>query len=100
LLKRETMDQMMYIPPLNNPRTDQRPQYGLGWNVGHNEGLGATISHSGGQSGTSTYLLICRDRGIAVSVMSNTAGTGSPANLAYALARLTAGVPEPAPVAH
>ncbi len=95
LLTRATMDSMLDVPPLKNPRGEEREQYGSGWGFGNNSTLGNILSHSGGQSGTSTYLLICRDHKVAVSVLSNTAGTGAPFDLAFQLARLAAGVPGP-----
>jgi CubicO group peptidase (beta-lactamase class C family) len=97
LLTRESMDQMLYLPPLKDPRGDEREQYGSGWGFGDSPTLGKILSHSGGQSGTSTFLLICRDHDVAVSVLSNTAETGAPYDLAYSLARLAAGVPAPEP---
>lgn len=93
LLPRARMEQMMTIPQLSNPRTDERPQYGSGWGIGETDGLGALLYHSGGQSGTATYLLICRDTGIAAAVLCNTSETGAPKDLAFALARLAAGLP-------
>lgn len=50
-----------------------RTGYGLGWAVSEKEGV-ATVSHSGGQSGTSTYLLIRPDQRIVVAVMCNMQG--------------------------
>lgn len=100
LLTRESMDQMLILPPLTNPRGEQREQYGSGWGFGDSPSLGKILSHSGGQSGTSTFLLICRDHEVAVSVLSNTAETGAPYDLAYSLARLAAGVPAPEPAAN
>ncbi len=50
-----------------------RTGYGLGWAVSENEGI-KTVSHSGGQAGTATYLLIRPDARIVVAVMCNMQG--------------------------
>ena len=45
--------------------------YGLGWEIRSDKELGSLISHSGGQSGTSTNMAFYRDRGIGVAVLVN-----------------------------
>lgn len=45
--------------------------YGLGWLVGHSTDFGNFYRHDGGQSGTSTNLLILRDKQIVVAVLCN-----------------------------
>jgi CubicO group peptidase (beta-lactamase class C family) len=47
--------------------------YGLGWVVGQVSGI-KTVSHSGGQAGTSTYLLLVPEKGLAIGLMSNLQG--------------------------
>jgi CubicO group peptidase (beta-lactamase class C family) len=47
--------------------------YGLGWRIGK-LGDRKTISHGGGQAGTSTYLLLLPEQGVAVAVMCNLQG--------------------------
>lgn len=44
--------------------------YGLGWSIGEHAGY-RTVSHTGGQAGTSTVLLLLPDAGITVSLMCN-----------------------------
>jgi CubicO group peptidase (beta-lactamase class C family)/D-alanyl-D-alanine dipeptidase len=57
--------------------------YGLGWRVGELNG-DKSVSHSGGQAGTSTYLMSLPEVGISVAVMSNLQGA-SLSKLAQAL---------------
>lgn len=47
--------------------------YGLGWRIGMLDGK-KTVSHGGGQAGTSTYLLLLPEQGVAVAVMCNLQG--------------------------
>ncbi|MEM7476369.1 MAG: serine hydrolase domain-containing protein [Planctomycetota bacterium] len=49
--------------------------YGLGWSVGELNGE-KRVSHSGGQSGTSTYLLMLPESGICVAIMCNLQSVG------------------------
>ncbi|MCI0339301.1 MAG: beta-lactamase family protein [Acidobacteria bacterium] len=44
--------------------------YGLGWGVDQISGQ-KVVSHGGGQAGTSTYLGLVPERGVAIGVMSN-----------------------------
>jgi CubicO group peptidase (beta-lactamase class C family) len=44
--------------------------YGLGWQIGEEQGL-ETVGHVGAQQGTTTHLLICPERGFAVVVLCN-----------------------------
>ena len=48
--------------------------YGLGWRVGQLDGRKA-YWHTGGQSGTSTVLVLFPDSGISIAVMCNLQGT-------------------------
>jgi serine beta-lactamase-like protein LACTB len=70
LLKPETVSQMFTS---QKTRDGKATGYGLGWEVEDNAGAKA-VSHSGGQSGTSTDLLMRPDRGLAVVVMCNLEG--------------------------
>ena len=47
--------------------------YGLGWRIGLLGGK-KTVAHGGGQAGTSTYLLLLPEQGVAVAVMCNLQG--------------------------
>jgi len=96
LLQRASRDEMLTITELRNPRTDDRPQYGYGWNLHEHERLGRTLFHSGGQAGTVSFLLIARDRNVAVSVLSNTSRVGDISALAWNLAERAAGTHTPA----
>src|SRR5690606_5752378 len=70
LLRPETVEQMW-----TEGRTlaGKPTQYGLGWRV---DALGGDrlVGHSGGQAGTSTYLLTTPGRESAVAVMCNLQG--------------------------
>jgi prolyl oligopeptidase len=57
--------------------------YGLGWVVGQVSGI-KTVSHSGGQAGTSTYLLLVPEKGLAIGLMTNLQG--------FAVDRLAQGI--------
>ena len=56
------------------PRSGESTGMGLGIGVGELRGL-QTLSHSGGQNKTSTFLLVLPGREMAVAVMCNTSGT-------------------------
>ncbi len=68
-------------------------QYGLGWRIESLNG-DRLIGHSGGQAGTSTYLLTMPDRKAAVAVMSNLQGA-SLRNLATSILTTVQSVPSP-----
>jgi serine beta-lactamase-like protein LACTB len=55
--------------------------YGLGWVVGQVSGI-KTVSHSGGQAGTSTYMLLVPEKGLAIGLMSNLQGFAAVGRLA------------------
>ncbi|MEZ6097207.1 MAG: serine hydrolase [Pirellulaceae bacterium] len=55
-------------------RTGKKTGYGLGWGIGKRLDRSA-VSHSGGQSGTSTLLVLLPDENIAVAIMCNLQGT-------------------------
>ena len=61
-------------------------RYGLGWHV-----AGARVSHTGAQQGCRSALLLDRDLRLAVVVLTNTAGSHAPMQLAQQLAALWAG---------
>ncbi len=82
LIKSETK-QLAWTP--QNTNDGKATRYGLGWNIAQD---GAKIvSHSGGQAGTSTFLLIVPKHDIVVSVMCNMQGAPT-AQLARDIGRL------------
>ncbi|MFP6582887.1 MAG: serine hydrolase domain-containing protein [Candidatus Hydrogenedentota bacterium] len=64
---------MFEIPLVSKPR---RVPYALGWMVWDSETYGTYLHNDGGQSGTSTYLVILPEQKIAVAVMSNLSSEG------------------------
>jgi CubicO group peptidase (beta-lactamase class C family) len=44
--------------------------YGLGWGIRQDSAV-KTVSHSGGQAGTSTYLMLVPEKNLAIGLMSN-----------------------------
>lgn len=70
LISAASTERMLQIPQLPEPPQDGH-SYGLGWIAGHSDDFGAFIRHDGGQSGTTTNLLILRDKDIVVSVLCN-----------------------------
>lgn len=90
LVKAETREQMLTPYTL----ADGEPtNYGFGWVVGTNPELGSIYTHSGGQVGTSTDLIIYREKGVAAVVFSNLDGTGAVGTVSRNLARMAIGVP-------
>lgn len=67
LLKRETLEVMWRS---NRLKDGSLNHYGLGWNTEHRDSL-RLATHSGGQQGTSTFLLLCPERKISVVVLAN-----------------------------
>jgi CubicO group peptidase (beta-lactamase class C family) len=51
-------------------RSGEATAYGYGWNVATTEGV-RTISHSGGQQGTRTLLVLQPERHVALALMTN-----------------------------
>ena len=70
LLKDETVGMMWTAQQTDDGKSTG---YGLGWGVG-NSGSRKTVSHSGGQSGTSTMLHMLPDSGTCVVIMCNLQG--------------------------
>ena len=70
LLKPETV-RMMWTE--QSTTSGKQTGYGLGWRIGLLKGH-KTASHSGGQAGTSTYLLTAPETGLSVAVMCNLQG--------------------------
>lgn len=69
--------------------------YGLGWNVG-NKIERRAVWHSGGQSGTSTFLVLFPDSGVSVALMcnlQNTSLTGLAGSVANVVFQSTAAAP-------
>lgn len=67
LLDLETC-QKMWTPQTQLDGT--KTSYGLGWNIGQHAGR-KMVSHSGGQAGTSTLLVLFPDSGTSVTIMCN-----------------------------
>jgi CubicO group peptidase (beta-lactamase class C family) len=70
LINEKSRDQMWRAQKIKN---GDETTYGLGWVVGQVSGI-KTVSHSGGQAGTSTYLLLVPEKGLAIGLMSNLQG--------------------------
>jgi CubicO group peptidase (beta-lactamase class C family) len=54
-------------------RDGKETSYGLGWAVDQMDNQ-KVVSHGGGQAGTSTFLLLMPEKGLAIGVMSNLQG--------------------------
>lgn len=67
LLKRSTRD-LMWTPL--KPSDGSKDSYGLGWDVGEENGI-RVVGHSGGQQGTSTDFKIAPDQRTGVVVLAN-----------------------------
>jgi serine beta-lactamase-like protein LACTB, mitochondrial len=91
LLKRETLEQMYTPFTLANgtPTT-----YGLGWSVSNERGR-RWISHSGGATGGTTYLLRSPEQKLAVAILTNVEDGVGLRHLAHAIARAAADLPPP-----
>lgn len=88
----DTSRQRMFEIPQLPESLDGGLDYGLGWTARHSDTYGNFILHSGGQSGTSTFLLILRDKKIAVSVLCNLYRAGSEVQeISWGLAALADG---------
>jgi serine beta-lactamase-like protein LACTB len=70
LVNEKTLDAMWTS---QKTRDGKETSYGLGWRIGMLDGK-KTVAHGGGQAGTSTYLLLLSERGVAVAVMCNLQG--------------------------
>lgn len=91
LVSAETMARMLEVPQLPVPPKDPL-NYGLGWLIGTSEDFGDFIRHDGGQSGTSTNLLILRDRDIVIAVLCNLySASREVGNITWSLAALADG---------
>jgi CubicO group peptidase (beta-lactamase class C family) len=73
LVKQETRERMLVVPPVEN----RRLPYAMGWMVWEDERFGDYYQNDGGQSGTSTYLAVFPEQDIAVAVIGNVARAGS-----------------------
>lgn len=70
LVKKPTVEQMW---TKQKTKDGKETTYGLGWGIG--DALGnRLVSHSGGQAGTSTLLILLPEKGVAVGAMSNLEG--------------------------
>jgi len=70
LVKKTTIEQMWTS---QKSKDGKETGYGLGWGIGEASGF-KMVSHSGGQAGTSTLLVILPEKGIIVAAMSNLEG--------------------------
>lgn len=68
LLKPETVKRMW---TRQRTKDGEQTNYGLGWSVSADDAKVRTVSHSGGQAGTATLMVLQPDTGRAVSVMCN-----------------------------
>ena len=50
-----------------------KPGYGLGWGIGNHTGK-KLVTHSGGQAGTSTIMVLFPESGVSVAIMCNLKG--------------------------
>ncbi|HRK34433.1 MAG TPA: serine hydrolase domain-containing protein [Candidatus Hydrogenedentes bacterium] len=92
LLKRETFERMIQPVTLADGTVSR---YALGWTVDTWDVLGRIMSHSGGQSGTSTHLLSSLDRGVSVALISNTRGDTGLNEVGVLLANIALGTTPP-----
>jgi serine beta-lactamase-like protein LACTB len=83
LLRRETLEQM-YTPAKLNDGTPL--DYGLGWRIQIDQQGRRWISHSGGATGGTTFLLRYPEGKLAVAVMCNLEGAGNLGALARQVA--------------
>lgn len=67
LLKRKTRD-LMWTPL--KPSDGSKDDYGLGWANGNEDGI-ATVTHNGGQQGTSTAFIVAPAQRAGVVVLAN-----------------------------
>ncbi len=96
LLTRSSIDRMQVIPPLRAPPDAKRTPYALGWMIHDSKDYGRILTHTGGQSGTSTNFSIYPDHHVAVAVLCNLQDARKPVpDVTTALARMTIGLPEP-----
>lgn len=84
LVKKETMAQMFTA---QKTREGKPTGYGLGWGVMAGEGK-RRVGHGGGQQGTSTFLMLLPDDGVAVAIMANLENAGGLAALADRIAKI------------
>ena len=68
LLKASSVDAMFTQQKTSDGKSSL---YGLGWNVTTLDGSRKLVSHTGGQQGTSTILVMLPREGVAVAVMTN-----------------------------
>lgn len=90
LVKPETVETMLTPVTLPDGATTN---YGLGWGVGDHKTYGPRISHSGGQAGTTTLLVVFRDSGVAIALIANRDGAPGTRETLDALAGLFAAEP-------
>lgn len=62
---------------MQDPGVKKGTPYGLGWDMVNDPEYGRIIKHVGGQSGTSTLLVIYLDKKMVISALSNASRTGN-----------------------
>jgi CubicO group peptidase (beta-lactamase class C family) len=86
LIKRATRD-VMWTP--QKPSDGSKNDYALGWGTGDYAGV-ATVGHSGGQQGTSTFFIIAPAQAVGIVVLINVEGAES-STLAIDLLKIALG---------
>ncbi len=89
LLKPATRE-MMWTP--GKTASGETLDYGLGWGISTLSGL-KTFGHSGGQQGTSTFILLAPERRVGIVVLANLEGADV-AGLARRILRIALDLPE------
>ena len=92
LVKSESLEKM--TAPIKFPDGTES-NYGYGWGANTWDVLGRIMGHEGSQSGTVTSLLLCRDKGIAVAIISNTDADVGLQEVSIMFANLANGTPPP-----
>jgi len=87
LVRRESRDRMVEKPGFPGSTNPNSPTAHYGFGVGVEQRNGRALwSHSGGQDGTTTLLILYPGDSLAVAVMTNVSGSGAVGQLAHAVA--------------
>ena len=86
IVQRPTRD-LMWTPL--HPSDGKDDGYGLGWGTGKDIGI-SNVGHSGGQQGTSTYILLVPERQAGIVVLMNLEG-GNASELGHDLMKIVLG---------
>ena len=92
LIKPATRE-LMWTP--GKTATGEQLEYGLGWGISTLSGL-KTYGHSGGQQGTSTFILVVPERNAGVVVLANLEAADV-TKLAHQILRIALDLPAPPP---